>query len=63
MSHYQFGKIANLMRIHHKIKLLLMALGYKWQENYESKQLERSLRYSCIVRNAGILSFYISKDR
>ena len=33
MNHYQFGKIANLMRIHHKFKLWLTALGYNWQEN------------------------------
>ena len=43
-SHYQFGKIANLMRIYHKFKFLLTTLAYNWQENDESKQLERSLR-------------------
>ena len=61
--HYQFGKIANLMRIHYKFKFLLTALAYNWQENDESKQLEQSLRCSCIVVTAGILSFYVSKDR
>ena len=32
-SQYRFGKIPNLMRIHHEFKVWLMGLAYKWKES------------------------------